>query len=157
MKPIVPASSELFLLPNNIQTPSASSLTKQPTVKRFGPFLYLEMQAFDASGQPLTGKLGQELTVEQSREALRICLTRCLMALTNTVGDLAAVKRVVSVHSFINSTLEFNAQTEVLKGALDFLVSIFGESGKGVQTMTLVNNLPNDCAASLCMLVEATP
>src|SRR6476659_4346968 len=158
MKPVVPTPAEPFLTTHSIAAPPPSlPITNQPIIKRFGPFLSVEVHATDASGQLLTGKLGKELSLEQSHEALRLCLTRCLMALTNTVGDLSAVKRVISVHGIINGTPECCTHTEMLKGTFDLLVSLFSMSGTGVQTMTVVDYLPHDGTASLYMLVEATP
>lgn len=64
------------------------------------------------------------------------------------------VKQIVAVHGLINSIPEFSGQADIMNGASDLMVQVFGEHGKHVRTAVGVARLPFDFSASVYFIVE---
>ena len=103
------------------------------------------------------GKLGREFDVAQGREAARACALNVLSVLRQACGgDLDRVTRCVRLGGFINSTDDFTAQPEVMNGASDLLVAVFGERGRHARTAVSVNSLPRGVAVEVDAVFEIT-
>src|SRR5688572_20272137 len=83
-----------------------------------------------AEGVKFVGKLGREYSVEEGREAARLCAINILANLKAALGDLERVKRVVKVVGFINGVPDFTEPHLVLNGASDLLTEVLGERGR---------------------------
>src|SRR6478736_1207881 len=71
----------------------------------------------------ITGKVGDGLSIDQGREAARLCFINVLVHLKAACGgDLDRVKRVVRLGGFIASPSEFTQQALVMNGASDLAV-----------------------------------
>jgi enamine deaminase RidA (YjgF/YER057c/UK114 family) len=86
------------------------------------------------------GRLGESLTIEQGKEAAKICAINALAAI-RTVASLDDVERIVKLQGFINCTDDFLEQAAVLNGASEFLIEVFGERGKHARAAMGVNVL----------------
>jgi enamine deaminase RidA (YjgF/YER057c/UK114 family) len=103
----------------------------------------------------VTGRVGQGLSVEQGREAARLCFINVLVHLKAACGgDLDRVKRVVRLGGFIASPSEFTQQALVMNGASDLAVAVFGEAGRHARTTIGVSALPADAAVEVEGLFE---
>jgi enamine deaminase RidA (YjgF/YER057c/UK114 family) len=103
----------------------------------------------------VTGKVGQGLSVDQGREAARLCFVNVLVHLKAACGgDLDRVKRVVRLGGFIASPPEFTQQAQVMNGASDLAVTVFGEAGRHARTTIGVPALPADAAVEVEGLFE---
>ena len=101
------------------------------------------------------GKLGREFDVGQGREAARACALNVLSVLRQACGgDLDRVSRCVRLGGFINSSDDFTAQPEVMNGASDLLVAVFGERGRHARTAVSVNSLPRGVAVEVDAVFE---
>ena len=102
----------------------------------------------------LTGKVGEGgHSVADAARAARQCTLNAL-AVVEATGGLDAVTRVVRVGIHVNSAPGFTAQPAVGNGASDFLVEVFGETGKHARTAVGVNELPLDAAVEIDFLFE---
>jgi enamine deaminase RidA (YjgF/YER057c/UK114 family) len=110
-----------------------------------------------ADGKFLAGKVGRDVSEAQAAEAARTCALQLLAALKAEIGDLAKVKRIVRVGGFVNCTDDFTAQSKVINGASDLLVSVFGEAGKHARAAVGVNALPAGAPVEVDMIVEIAP
>ncbi len=79
-----------------------------------------------ASEEPLKGKIGLDLTVEQGQEAARLCILNMLSAYKNTFGTLDNIKRVVKLVAFIQSAPDFYGQAQVANGGSQLVIDLFG-------------------------------
>ena len=103
------------------------------------------------------GKLGRDFDVEQGREAARLCALNVLSVIRRACGgDLDRVSRCVRLGGFVNSTDEFTAQPEVMNGASDLLVAVFGERGRHARTAVGVSALPRGVAVEVEAVFELT-
>jgi enamine deaminase RidA (YjgF/YER057c/UK114 family) len=89
-----------------------------------------------------SGKLGRDLTVEQGMEAARLALLNALAITKQALGTLDRIMRVVKVVGYVASAEGFVQQPQVLNGASDLLVEIFGESGRHTRVAVGAAELP---------------
>jgi len=107
------------------------------------------------NGKPLyTGRLGQDLTVEQGYEAARVTMINLLSVLKKEIGDLDLVERVVKVLGFVNSSIDFYQQPQVINGASDLLVEVFGDKGRHARSAVGTSVLPMNIPIEIEMIVK---
>ena len=142
--------TQLGIIIPEIQPPLANYLP----AKRSGNLVFTAGQVCALGDKVIKGKLGREIDVETGKEATRLCVVNCLAAIKQLLGSLNFIKDVVAVHGLINSVPEFTGQAEVMNGASDFMVQVFGEQGRHVRTSVGVTSLPQDFTASINIIVE---
>lgn len=107
------------------------------------------------SEMKFTGKLGKDLTVDEGKEAARICILNVLYHLKDAcVGDFTKVKSCVRLNVFINSTDTFYEQPSVANGASDLLIEIFGDIAKHTRVAVSVPSLPLNSAVEIDAVFE---
>ena len=98
----------------------------------------------------ITGKLGYGVSTERGREAARLCFINVLVHLKAACnGDLDRVRRVVRLGGFIACAPEFTDQAQVMNGASDLAVAVFGDNGRHARTTIGVSSLPIDAAVEV--------
>ena len=105
----------------------------------------------------ITGKLGEQLTVEQGYDAARIAALSMLATIRQELGDLARVRRVISLTGTVNATPEFTQHTQVIDGASDLLVEVFGDAGQHARLAVGVSSLPADMALEVQAIIALHP
>lgn len=101
----------------------------------------------------LTGVVGADVTVKDAKEAARDTVLLILSILKKNIIDLDAIKGVVKLQGFIRSDTQFTKQPEVLDGASELLIELFGENGRHARTATGVNQLPFGAVIQLDMIL----
>jgi len=107
-----------------------------------------------ADGSGITGRLGQNLSVEQGYEAAKVTTISLLSTLKAELGDLSRIRRIVKVTGMVNSTPEFTDQPKVINGCSDLLVAVFGDRGKHARSAVGMAALPLNYAVEIEMVVE---
>jgi enamine deaminase RidA (YjgF/YER057c/UK114 family) len=98
----------------------------------------------------VTGKVGDGLSIEEGQRAARLCLLNVLTHLRAACGgDLDRVKRVIRLGGFIASPPGFAQHAQVMNGASDLTVAIFGDAGRHARTTIGVPALPLDAAVEV--------
>lgn len=100
------------------------------------------------------GKVGKDLTLDEGYEAARIAGLNCLGSLKAAVGSLDTIERIVKVVGYVNSAKGFNKQPQVINGASELLVAIFGDRGKHARVAVGVNELPSDSPVEVEMIAQ---
>ncbi len=91
------------------------------------------------------GKLGAGIDLAEGQAAARQCLLNVLAHLrTACGGDLDRVRRVVRLGGFIAATAEFTQHPQVMDGASDLAVAVFGDSGRHARSTVGVASLPRN-------------
>lgn len=102
-----------------------------------------------------TGKVGQDVTVEEGAKAARLCAINILSQLSAALdGDLERVVRIVRLGGFVNCVDGFGNQPEVINGASDLMVAVFGDKGRHSRAAVGVNALPRNVAVEIDALIE---
>jgi enamine deaminase RidA (YjgF/YER057c/UK114 family) len=107
-----------------------------------------------ADGTRVTGKVGQDLTVEEGYEAARLVAIQQLSVLKQELGDLNKVVRIVKVLGMVNATTDFTNQPEVINGFSDTMVEVFGDRGKHARAAVGMGSLPRNIAVEIELIVE---
>ncbi len=78
----------------------------------------------------LTGKLGEDVDIENGQKAARVCAIALLAQLKMAIGgDWNRLKRVIRLGGFVNSSPDFGDQAAVINGASDLMVEVLGDKG----------------------------
>ena len=96
-----------------------------------------------------SGKLGKDLTVEEGMEAAKLCLLNSLAIAKQELGSLDRISRVIKLVGHVASAEGFDQQPQVLNGASDLLVSVFGESGRHARVAVGAAELPRRAPVEL--------
>jgi len=98
----------------------------------------------------ITGKLGAGVTVEQGQQAARLCFINLIAQVKLACGgDLDRVKQVVRLGGFVACTPDFTQQPQVINGASDLAVAVFGDKGKHARAAVGCPSLPADAAVEV--------
>ncbi len=124
-------------------------------VVRVGDLLFLSGVLPSRDGQLImTGKLGQNLSIEQGLEAARVAVLNGLSIIRQEAGSLDHVKRIVKMVGHIASAPGFTDQPQVLNGASDLLVSLFGDAGRHARVAVGAAELPRQAPVEIELIVE---
>ena len=105
-------------------------------------------------GGNVTGKVGRDLSVEEGYAAARLVMLACLASLQREIGDLNKVRRIVKLLGMVNCTEDFEQHPNVINGASDLLVAIFGDAGRHARSAVGMQMLPFNIAVEIEMIVE---
>lgn len=115
-----------------------------------GDLVFVSGQVSSADGALLTGKLGDDMGVEDGAAAARACAISLLAQVRAACGgDLDRLQRVVKLTGFVNSSADFGDQPKVINGASDFLVEALGEAGRHSRSAVSAASLPFGVAVEI--------
>ncbi len=102
----------------------------------------------------ITGKVGAEVTPEQAKDMAQICALNALAAIS-LVADIDQIERIIRVGGFVNGVPGFVAIPQVVNGASELLIKLFGEAnGKHARTAIGVAELPLNAPVEIEMVVQ---
>jgi len=121
---------------------------------RAGAIVHISGQvSIDASGG-VRGIVGEDVDMETAKGAARTCGINLLAQMKAACdGDLDRVVRVVKLGGFVNCTGDFTDQPDVVNGASELMVAVFGEAGKHARAAVGVPALPRGCAVEVDAIV----
>ena len=103
---------------------------------------------------PFIGKVGSDVTPEQAKDMAQICALNALAAIS-LIADIDQIERVVRVGGFVNGVPGFVAIPQVINGASELLIKLFGEvNGKHARTAIGVAELPLNAPVEVEMVVQ---
>jgi enamine deaminase RidA (YjgF/YER057c/UK114 family) len=134
----------------------ASPIANYIPAVRTGNLLFLSGQICQWNGERrFLGKLGAEISLEQGKEAGKLCGLNLLAQAKRALdGDLDRVVRVVRLGGFVNAVPGFGDQPQVVNGASDLMVAVFGDAGRHARTAVGVGSLPGGVAVEVDAVLE---
>ena len=102
----------------------------------------------------VTGRVGADVTLAQARVAAQVCVVRALRLLTQSLGSLDGIGRVLRINVFVQSAPDFTQQSEVADAASDLLHAVLGQAGQHARTSVGVYQLPKNAAVEVDMMVS---
>jgi enamine deaminase RidA (YjgF/YER057c/UK114 family) len=102
---------------------------------------------------PLTGKVGEKVSVEEAKKLAQVCALNALAAV-ETVIDVNKIVRIVRVVGYVNGIAGFVSQPAVVNGASELFLHIWGEAGKHARSAIGVAELPLDAPVEVELTVE---
>lgn len=101
------------------------------------------------------GKVGTDLAIEEGQKAAELCALNLLACLKDACGgDLNKVFRCIRLGGYVNCREDFKDHAQVMNGASNLLISIFGEKGRHARSAIGVSSLPLDSAVEIDAIFE---
>ena len=116
-----------------LPTPVAPAANYVPFVRTGNLIVISGQLCFGPDGKLLPehkGKLGGTVSMEQGREAARLCAINVLAQVKAAIGNLDRVERCVRLGGFINAMMDFEPLAMVMNGASDLMVEALGDKGR---------------------------
>ena len=110
---------------------------------RDGKTLYVSGQVPIGPDGFITGKLGDDFSVEEGAAAARVCGMFLLAQVKKACeGDLDQLDQVLKLTGFVNSTQDYGDQPKVINGASDLMVEVLGDAGRHARSAVSAASLP---------------
>lgn len=100
-----------------------------------------------------TGQVGDTQSVESGYEAARVCALNVLAAIKGALGSLERVEAFLYMGGYVNAVAGFAQSPQVINGASDFFVELFGAKGKHARAAVAVAGLPKNSTVELQTIV----
>src|SRR5580693_6782968 len=122
---------------------------------RAGSMIYTAGQLPMVDGKlPATGKVGAEVGAAEAAALARTCALNALAAAASVAGGLSSIKRIVKLTGFVASSPDFTGQPQVVNGASELLLEIFGDAGRHARSAVGTAALPLDAPVEVELIVE---
>lgn len=118
-----------------------------------GGFAHVSGQLPFVDGQLVTGRLGENVSLEEGTAAARACGLMILAQIKAALVPLDRVERVVKLGAFVNSTAGFTDQPKVANGASELMFDVFGEKGRHARAAVGVPSLPLGAAVEVDAII----
>ena len=124
--------------------------------KIVGKLLYISGQiSIDENSKLITGKVGQNLNLEEGYRAAERCGLSIVAHVKNACGgDLDKIKTCIKLTGYVNSTDDFKDQPKIINGASDVIAKIFEKKGEHTRAAVSVNSLPLGVAVEVDAIFE---
>ena len=155
---VLTASPEERLASMGIELPEVSpSIANYVNAVRTGNLIFLSGHLpRNEEGKVVTGKLGQDLSVEEGYEAAKLAGIALLASLKSELGDLDRVVRIVKVFGMVNADTAFTSHSQVINGCSDLMGAVFGDRGRHARAACGFSSLPLGAAVEVEMIVEVS-
>jgi len=121
-----------------------------------GRTLYIAGQGpMRLDGTPTTGRVGAELSIEDGQAAARsVALNLIAQARDACDGNLDRVVRWVNLLGMVNAEPDFKNHAQVINGASDLIVDVFGEAGRHARVAMGMVSLPVNISVEIDAVLE---
>ncbi len=136
------AEDRLTGLGITLPTPPAGVANYLPYVQS-GALVFISGQISQSEQGPIRGRLGDGFSVDEGRAAARASAVSLIAQLKAACGgDLSRLVRVVKLTGFVACTPEFTEHPQVINGASDLFVEVFGDAGRHARAAVGSASLP---------------
>lgn len=121
---------------------------------RSGNLLFLSGGLPIDGDRKVIGQVPRDVSIEEAQEGARIIILNRLAVVKQEIGSLDKVVRIVALNGFVNSAPDFYGHPQVINGASELLIEIFGDKGKHSRTALGAAALPLNVAVEINLIVE---
>jgi enamine deaminase RidA (YjgF/YER057c/UK114 family) len=122
---------------------------------RTGSMLFLAGHAPLRDGRyEYVGKVGREWDEEGGYRAARLTALNMLATLKHELGELRRVRQTIKLLGMVNCTEDFDRVPDVINGASDLFVEVFGDAGRHVRSAVGMQQLHYGMAVEVEGLFE---
>jgi enamine deaminase RidA (YjgF/YER057c/UK114 family) len=128
--------------------PSPPRVAKIENCTLANGFLFVSGQVPKEGGQiKFVGKVGREFDLKQAQAAARLSALNMLAhARAFLGGDLDRIERIMKLTGYVNAMPDFTEIPQVVNGASELYLDIFGDAGRHARTAVGVAVMPFDVA-----------
>lgn len=136
---------------------AAAPVAAYVAVVESGGLAHVSGQLPFVGGQLVTGRLGEDVSLEEGTVAAQACAVMILAQLKAALGSLERIEKIVKLGVFVNSTPDFTDQPKVANGASELMVAALGDAGKHSRSAVGVAVLPLGAAVEVDAVVAVRP
>ena len=124
--------------------------------KILGKFLYISGQAPIKEGLLIyKGKVGENITEEEGIKAAELCCINIIAALKSAINsNWEQLDCFIKLGGFVNCNNNFTNHPQIINGASNLLVKIFGEQGKHTRFAVGSNALPMNISVEIDAIIK---
>jgi enamine deaminase RidA (YjgF/YER057c/UK114 family) len=121
---------------------------------RHGDLVHISGQVSTDAAGGIKGVVGEAVDADAAKRAARICGINLIAQMKAACdGDLDRVARVVKLGGFVQAGPSFFEIPQVVNGASDLMVEVFGDAGRHARSAVGVYRLPLDFAVEVDAVV----
>jgi enamine deaminase RidA (YjgF/YER057c/UK114 family) len=114
--------------------------------------LFIAGQVPRRDGELMTGRVPDQVGMEQARQAARVCALNVLAQIEAAAG-LEHVEQIAQLTGYVQSDAGFGEQPEVINAASDLIVEVLGEPGRHSRAAVGVSALPRGVTVEIAAVV----
>ncbi len=99
------------------------------------------------------GQVGKEQNVETGFAAAQMCALNTLASIKAALGRLDRVREFIYVAGYVNAVAGFDQSPQVINGASDLFVALYGDRGRHARAAIAVAGLPRNATAEIQVTV----
>lgn len=89
------------------------------------------------------GRIGEVYNLDDGQKAARLCCINVLSQLQAACnGNLDIVSRCLKITGFVNATPNYTKHSQIINGASNLIVEVFGKQGMHARSVVGVSSLP---------------
>lgn len=120
-----------------------------------GHLVFLSGQGpVEADGFRHTGRVGEDVTVEDAYRHARLTGINLLAVLHQAFGGIDRVSRIVKVFGMVNGIPEFEDHPQVINGCSDLFFEVFGNAGRHARSAVGMGSLPGRITVEIEAIVS---
>ncbi|MDE0052478.1 MAG: RidA family protein [Rhodospirillales bacterium] len=117
--------------------------------------VFIAGQVSIIASERVTGKLGDDLAVQDGYRGARLCALNILAQLRAALKDDIDRARAIELTGFVNAAPDFTQASAVMNGASDVLIEVLGEEkGSHARSSVGVASLPAGAAVGVKAVFE---
>jgi enamine deaminase RidA (YjgF/YER057c/UK114 family) len=95
------------------------------------------------------GQVGASQTVESGYAGARVCALNILASVKLALGQLDRVREFLFVAGYVNAVAGFDKSPQIINGASDLFVELYGERGRHARAAVAVAGLPRNSTVEI--------
>jgi enamine deaminase RidA (YjgF/YER057c/UK114 family) len=107
-----------------------------------------------SGGVAHAGQVGKDQTVESGYAAAQVCALNALASIKAALGRLDRVREFILVNGYVNGVAGFDGSPQVINGASDLFVKLYGDAGRHARAAVAVAGLPRNSTVEIQVTVR---
>ena len=138
-------------------------ISEPPTaIANYVPFKIIDNLVYVSGQGPIqngkviyTGKVGEEISEEDGILAAKLCCLNIIAAVCKSINnDWDRLDNFVKLGGFVNCKDNYTNHPNIINGASDLLVNIFGEKGRHTRFAVGSNSLPMNISVEIDAIIK---
>ncbi len=117
--------------------------------KQIGELLFVSARVSEQKGT-----VGLDVSEEVAKIAARDTMLYLLSIIKEDIGNLDKISSIVKLQGFVNANKTCDYLPQIIDGASELLIELYGENGRHARTATGASQLPYGATIQLDMIVE---
>ena len=118
--------------------------------RRHNDLLYLAgVISVSTDGESHTGPVRDDADLDRGRQAAELCARNLIATIREALGSLNPVVQFLTLNGYVNAVPQYGKSPSVINGASDYIINVFGESGRHARAAVAVAGLPRNATVEI--------